>query len=509
MKGSTLPRLYTPPLLGRREDAGIRPGCSCRCGLSPATSRGFEVIRWAQRIGIKLHPWQRWLLVHALELDETCTRYRFRTVLVLVARQNGKTLLKMVLTLWRLYECDDRLIVGTAQDRAQAKEVMNQGLVPLMLDNPVLRERFDPSAGDPADRVGIWHKTLGEEHFRLDSEFGPRYLIKALNRGAGRGLWDVREINIDELREQTDFAGWSAISKVAMAAGPWAQIWCTSNAGDRTSLLLNHLRGISLGGGDPSLFHAEWSATEEAGYELDSPEWAQANPSLGYPGGPTIEAIRSSFRTDPPAVFRTEVLCQFVDAMNAAVDMPAWQAGEDPSVPLSERPVFCVEASPDSCMHVTAVAASRLTDGRLRVARVGAWHDTMAARAEIWDLVDRLRPSVIGWFPTGPGAVLSATMRKLRPTPVAIKGAAVAEACMTLADQVRHRRILQPGDPLLDEHIARTNRIGSKSSWIFDRASIEPIDGAFAVAGAVHLALNAKPRRARRRIIVAPEGNAA
>jgi hypothetical protein len=501
VRGSTLPRLCTPPLPGRQWGKGCTPGD--RCGLSPATSRGFEVIRWAKRIGIKLHPWQRWLLIHALELDQTCTRYRFRTVLVLVARQNGKTLLKMVLTLWRMYEQGDRLIVGTAQDRAQAKEVMNEGLVPMMLDNPKLRERFEPDADDPGARVGIWHKTLGEEHFRIDSAFGPRYLVKALNRRAGRGLWDVREINIDELREQTDFSGWSAISKVAMAAGPWAQIWCTSNAGDRTSLLLNHLRGIALAGGDEALFHAEWSATEDEGYELDSPEWAQANPSLGYSGGPTIEAIRSSFKTDPPAVFRTEVLCQFVDAMNAAVDIAAWRTCGDPSVSVGDRPMICVEAAPEG-HHITAVAASRRDDGRLAVERVGAWTDTIEARAGIRELVKVWRPASLGWYPSGPGAVLSSVMRGLGARE--IKGSAVAEACMTLAELVKHRRILHSNDQLLDEHLTRTNRIGPKASWSFDRSSIEPIDGAFAVAGAVHLALNQKAKRTHRRIIVPEAG---
>jgi hypothetical protein len=515
MKGSTLPRLYTPPLLGRREDAGIRPSCPCRCGLSPVTSRGFEVIGWVKRIGFRLHPWQRWLLIHALELDATCTRFRFRTVLVLVARQNGKTLVKMLLSLWRMYECNDRLLVGTAQDRAQAKEVMNEGLVRLMRDNPKLRARFDPDADDPVARVGIWHKTLGEEHFCLDSEFGPRYLIKALNRRAGRGLWDVREINIDELREQTDFEGWGAISKLAMASGPWSQIWCTSNAGDRTSLLLNHLRGIALGGevsteiddplasGDEALFHAEWSAAEDEGYERDSPEWAQANPSLGYPGGPTIEAIRSSFKTDPPAVFRTEVLCQFVDAMNAAVDIAAWRTCGDPSASVDERPVICVEAAPEG-HHITAVAASRLGDGRLVIERVGAWSDTIEARAGIRELVGVWRPRALGWFPSGPGAVLSSVMRGLGARE--IKGMAVAEACMTLAELVKHRRILHPNDALLDEHLTRTNRIGPKPSWSFDRSSIEPIDGAYAVAGAVHLVLNQKAKRVHRRIIVPTGG---
>lgn len=75
--GVTLPRIFTPPL---------RP-------LTKETSNGFAVIAFAEiMLHVHLYPWQQWLLVHALELLEDGS-YRFRKVIVLVARQNGKTTL--------------------------------------------------------------------------------------------------------------------------------------------------------------------------------------------------------------------------------------------------------------------------------------------------------------------------------------------------------------------------------------------------------------------------------
>ena len=71
LEGSEVPRLFTPPL---RE-------------LTPATSLGFAADKFASDVlGIDLLPWQRWLLIHALELLED-GRPRFRTVLLLVARR--------------------------------------------------------------------------------------------------------------------------------------------------------------------------------------------------------------------------------------------------------------------------------------------------------------------------------------------------------------------------------------------------------------------------------------
>lgn len=506
--GSTLPRIYTEPLPGRRIGEGPKRGCPCGCALSPKTSRGFEVVKWAKgTLGVILDPWQRWLLIHALELDED-GQLRFRTVLVLVARQNGKTLVKAVLSLWRMFEDDARYLVGTAQDLSQAREVMNEVLVPMILDNEALRSRFDPDADDTDLRRGIWHKTLNDEYFRLDSTWKggravpsggePRYLIKALNRKAGRGLAGVREVNIDELREQRDFLGWAAISKVVMAA-PNAQVWCMSNMGDSLSLLLNHLRGVALGGNDDTLFHAEWSAMD--GCPLDDSEaWAQANPSLGY-GRLTEAAIRSALLTDPPNVFRTEVLCQGVDILNTAIDPAGWAACADPAGAGEPGPMaLCVDAALEG-EQVIAIAGSPLPDGRVRFELVGAWESTEAARRALGELKSGLRPRALGWFPKGPGAALSARMRRLGG--VEIKGAAMSEACMTLADHVDGRRIIHPDHPILNDHARHTGTVGNASSWMFDRGP-GATHAMWACAGALHLALNmATPPRRSRRIIVA------
>ena len=53
--GSEEPRIFTPPL---RE-------------LTPETSLGFSVVEFAEEVlEIQLLPWQRWFLIHALELRE-------------------------------------------------------------------------------------------------------------------------------------------------------------------------------------------------------------------------------------------------------------------------------------------------------------------------------------------------------------------------------------------------------------------------------------------------------
>ncbi|MFW6091984.1 MAG: hypothetical protein ACODAF_08870, partial [Actinomycetota bacterium] len=182
--GTVEPRLWTPPL---------RP-------LTRETTRGFEANEFAAMIGEPNMAWQEWLNIHALELLDDGT-FRFRIVLVLVARQNGKSNCKRKLSLWRLYIDGARCILGTAQDVALAREQMDlaKGTI---ITTPDLAAEF---GGDRA--------VNGDEQFWLadDSlpagaprELYPRYVIRATNRKAGRGL-SIDELNIDELREQRDW----------------------------------------------------------------------------------------------------------------------------------------------------------------------------------------------------------------------------------------------------------------------------------------------------------------
>src|SRR3954463_6298283 len=85
--GRIEPRVFTPPM---RE-------------LTPETSYGFDVIAFARDVlNRPLDPWQEFVVIHACELLED-GRPRFRKVLVIVSRQQGKTELGVVLTLYWLF----------------------------------------------------------------------------------------------------------------------------------------------------------------------------------------------------------------------------------------------------------------------------------------------------------------------------------------------------------------------------------------------------------------------
>lgn len=462
--GCLEPRLFTPPI--RR--------------LTRNTTRGYEVIDFARYVlGEPLLPWQEWVVIHALELLPDGS-FRFRTVVVLVARQNGKTHLSKVLALWRLYVDGARLVLGAAQDLSIAKEVLTAAC-----DTAV----EVPELAEEVERIS---NTNGQEHLKLAG--GGRYVIKASTRSAGRGL-SVDHLTMDEIREQRDWAAWSALSKTIMARAS-GQIWCLSNAGDDASVVLNHLRsaaGVVQGGDgvslmdearDATIFLAEYSAPE--GCDLDDETgWAQANPALGHTMSEV--AIRSALGTDPPEVFRTEVLCQKVDKLNGAFDLTAWESGKDPGGTmdsLRERVIACLDVAPDG-QHVALLAAAETPDGRYRVEPVQAWDSTEAARRELPELLERVKPAATGWFPSGPAAELAPELRALGA--VEIKGAEVNEACMEFAGLVAARRVLHPDDPLLNAHIAGAEKYQVGDGWRLVRRGAGHVSAAYAAAGAVHV----------------------
>jgi hypothetical protein len=499
--GRTEPRLWTPPLrtLNRR------------------TSHGYAIADFADAIGEPLLPWQRWLVIHAMELNPDGT-YRFRVVLVLVSRQNGKSSVKRVVSLWRLYVDGARLILGTAQDLSLAREQQNYcldtiyGCPDLASELVTVRKASGDEWFKVADAEIEYEDQDGDESLTLTGT--GRYKIAASNRKAGRGL-SVDELTIDELREWRSWEPWSALSKTTMAR-PNGQTWAMSNAGDDQSIVLNQLRDATLSGRDPSIGLFEWSA--EDGCEMEAwDQIRQANPGLGY----TVSeaAIRTALTTDPPAVFRTEVMCQKVDQLDGAIDYEAWKACADAAGTMNalrDRLAACLDVAPDG-QHATLAVAARLPDGRPRIEIAGEWTSMASVRAELPALLERVKPRAFGWYPGGPAGEMATILQPLAlkynrragkrhdgdwPENGQITGAKVAQVCMELAGLVRDRAIVHAGQELADTHVRGASRLATGDGWRFTRRGEGHCDAAYAIAGAVGATLTIPAaKRARLRMI--------
>lgn len=478
--GQVEPRLYTPPARD----------------LDEKTSLGYECIAFAERVlGMDLFPWQKWFLIHALELKEDGS-YRFNTVMLVVARQNGKTELLKLLALWKLFLDDNRLVVGAAQNldlAAESWEMCGNTIA----ENRQLRKRVSGRQSE------WWRRGNNAPHIKLLS--GAKYRIVSTNRKAGRGK-SVDTLFLDELREQQSMDGWAALSNTTVAK-PNHQKFLFSNAGDMDSVVYNHLRAVALAGiegevveGEDPIALFEWSAPDDCDPE-DESVWPMANPALNVrvEGHFTIttRGLRNSFRDQTIELFKTENLCMSVDALDAAVDLGGWTAGTDRKGSLTLAPAaFCIDVSPDA-RHVALLGAQRTQHNRVWVEVVKTWEGRDAVSLASKDLpgwISARRPKVLGWFPTGPGAPFAALLGKdAKPLPGttvrALQGTDVNQVCMSFAQQVQARRIGHKGDMLLTKHVTGARRLLSGDGWRFSRREdMRPVNAAYAAAGAVHLA---------------------
>lgn len=454
--GSEVPRLFTPPARN----------------LTPKTSLGFEAIAFAQDVlGVELLPWQRWLFIHALELDGDS--FRFRTVLVLVARQNGKTLWAQVLSLWRMYVDRCQLVLGTAQNLDVAEEVWN-GAVEMAEGTP-----------DLAAEIAQVEKAAGKKTLHLVGK--QRYKVQSANRRGGRGLsGDL--VLLDELREHQTWDSWSAVTKTTMARSR-PQIVCLSNAGDDSSVVLNDLRGKALatisGDGDGSLGLFEWSAPDDCDID-DRSQWGAGNPSLGYTI--PVRAIEAARETDPEHVFRTEVLCQRVETSTMSA-FPGWPdcADESAVVPDGAQVAFGVDTSWDRSTAWIAVAAQVGERVHVELAANGLGSDWVAGW--IASRVPTLDPVAVSWQQTGApvstiGEQLTAAVGSEVAKPLGALD--LGKACGALHDAVSTGQIVHIGQEQLDD-AARTSVVRPLGdAWIVDRKR-SPLDAAplMAVAAAL------------------------
>jgi hypothetical protein len=452
--GSVEPRLWTRPL---RE-------------LTRETSLGFEVCDFAEQVlEIDLLPWQRWLFIHGLELNPDGATYRFRTVLVLVARQNGKTTALVVLSLWRMVMDQARMILGTSTNLDYAR----------MSWRRAAELGWGPRGAKTFQGVPGLEGEFREPRYANGQESllhvgGGEYRIGTASRTGGRSMSNDLLI-LDELREHKTWEAWSASSKTTNAR-PRGQRWALSNAGDDSSLVLNYLRDKALAGGDLATGIFEWSAPDgcDAG---DRAGWAQANPAAGYMGEAMTEAtIASDFGTDPEPVFRTEVLCQRVPRLvPQPVSLAAWEASAANVRPDGE-PVFFVTMAKEMTSATVAVAALHR-----RVPHV----DIADHRPDVDWLTDRLR-QLHERYPTAKiAAYAAAPVRAWKPTlaepydrngvempgfDLELMSATDASAgCSHLERLAKDQAFTHsPDDVFVDSLVGAQTRTQEGGSWVWD-----------------------------------------
>lgn len=474
--GAEAPRIFTPP---RRE-------------LTPETTHGFACIAFAEEVlEIRLFPWQKWLLLHALELNDDGL-YRFRTVVVEVARQNGKSLLMVVLALWHIYALDSRKVIATAQDLPRAEESWEDA-VEWAMSNPELEPLIDGTG--EKDRSGV---KRGHPK-RLILENGCEYRVASASRRGGRGFsGDL--ILLDELQEHQAWDSWAAVTKTAMAR-PKAQTWAFANAGDLLSIVLRHLRtkahrdlGWPDGNQDAGILDEpdqgvaallenvgqvatgffEWSAPPHSA-RTDMSALAQANPAMNHTDivtdCVTDRALIHAMNEDPAAVFDKECRCIWVAHSDGGpFPAEAWSTTTDTAanVATGSAASVCLEIPPDRTRAYLARASLDMQGKPV----FGIWEDQPGTD---WVLPflkkhrTRYNAVIVRIGSRIPAASMAAEIEEAGLPFIKWAAAEVAAGHGQMFDALRDNKIRHLPHPGMDSAAtSAATKVGPEGGWVLD-----------------------------------------
>jgi len=444
--GSTEPRIHTPLLKGR--------------------SKAQEVSDLADKIGLPLIPWQRWVLDDLLSVDDD-NNWRKKTALVLVARQNGKTHLARMLILSHLFLWGSKNVLGMSSNRNMALDTFRQVAFTIE-DNQFLK-----------DQVRQIRLANGQESISLLN--GARYEIAAATRDAPRGK-TADFLYIDELREWTEEAFTAALPTTR--ARPNAMTLMTSNAGDGFSTVLNDLRERCLSYPPENLGFYEYSAPQHCKIN-DKKAWALANPALGHLI--TEQTLEESVSTNTIEATRTEMLCQWIDSTVSPFAYGSIQQCSDSSleIPVGPQTIMAFDVAPTR--RSGALVMGQMKDGKIAVGLAQLWYsdiaiDEIKMASDINEWARKYHPTTI-CYDKYATQTIATRLEQSGWRMVDVSGQAFYQACSDLADGLANSRVVHSGQAELVQHLnncaAKTNDAGWR---IIRRKSAGDVTAAISLA---------------------------
>jgi phage terminase large subunit-like protein len=430
--------------------------------LNDLPSKGQEMIDFATELGINLMEWQKYVCIHGHKV-RTDGRWAHSELGLIMARQQGKSTLMMLRILTGMFVWGEGLQLASAHRLTTSLETFRQ-IVGLIETNPKLEKEVK--------KIRWQH---GAEEIEL---FGNRrFVVKAANNAA-RGLSKPETIHLDELREYKDEDAWSSM-RYSMMAAKNPQVWIYSSAGDQHSVILNKLRERALASAttnDP-IGWFEWSAEPDAPILLPSGEmnwsaFAQANPSLGITIHPdNLKAVIN----DPPDIVRTEVLAQWVDTINSAIDAQKWAMCQIDAIPLDpEQPTWLgLDLSPDRKFGAL-VAAQRLSGERFYIQLLHTWSNDyslndLAVANDIAPYVRKYNTQTVAYSKRTSQAVAS----RLNSAGIQVTdmdGAIYAESCDRWLGAINSHRLQHSGQEELTQQTLSAAKLPfGDGSWIIGR----------------------------------------
>jgi Phage Terminase len=405
-------------------------------------------------LGLDLLPWQRLVLNRGLE--RRGGRWRWRTVVVTVARQNGKSALLRALIAHRLAGRRAETVGALSHIRAVGREVMFDPLADAFTDRR-LRDLFDAHAT----------RSNGNEALALRATGGRLVMPSSSERGAHGYSLDLAIV--DEAWALKDYRVPGALSPTQIAR-PDPQLWVVSTAGTADSLWLRELVEAGRIGDAERLALFEWAAP----VELDPSEvaaWEAANPALGHTI--TADELGHAYATATTAESRAEFerahLNRWTARVEAILAPELWRACRAPEISIGPELVIGFDVELERGQ--SSICAAGVVGDRVAVELVACRPGVDWLRPALAELRRRWAPVAIVANDAGPARSIVDEMLAAGEPVEICKAAQYTAACQTMFDLVGEGRLAHRGQVELDEAARAVGRRKFGDSWAFGRAA--------------------------------------
>ena len=315
--------------------------------------RYHEYATIADLMGFIPMPHQR--LGWAIMAMPRCTEF-----VLVIGRQNGKTVLLGPPIAWRLINQPNYTVVYSAQTAELADDKVAEEFVPMFR-----RGQLDKSTG---------FKLNDQSNPGIEADNEARLITMSMKHDALRGVTRVGLGIIDEAREEHDYRRSQLLVPTTTVVDD-AQIIAASTAGHLGSVyLLERLELARENANNPEsgICVMEWGLDSDEDYDpLDEELWERLMPALGY----TVSkaAVKRVYESMEPHDFAMEYLGRWLDAaIEEAVPLAIWNAVNIHEMEMSGELCMAVDTPPEQDQTVAVVADEH---GHITLAGVRVGHD--------------------------------------------------------------------------------------------------------------------------------------
>ena len=404
------------------------------------------------------YPWQFHVADVAGELNDDCTGFKYRTVVLSVPRRAGKTTLNLAHNLAVMDQLPDCRAWYTANKREVATKLMRDEWEPMLIP---LAEHYRVRRAQGSE--GVMKVRGGSSRLQL---FAP----------SGTSLHSTNAdcVTVDECWAIGQELGESMLQgiKPAQLTRPWRQLWLVSAGGTVESTWWDHWLTLGEQGAEGVACFDYGADPTAADYDPSDPRtWQLAHPTAGIAFPLDVLQAEWDSRTDDASFERNylNVWPRPSSAIaTAGLDIEQWRAAAEPQTRADRVTAIALDVAADRSTASVAIAGAD-TAGRIVIEVVDNRHGVAWLAGVVRDTRLKHKGAVVVADSIVAGSAL-AELTSQRVTVEPIGASDHARACATLVDLLGSGRLVHRSQGVLDDAVHGAARRPLGDGWLWSRA---------------------------------------